>query len=277
MFVSTTQGGPVVAPCRHGTFSFHPTDMIGRMLYRYGEWAEHEVRLLTSLVRPGDIVLDVGAHIGTISIPLAKAVGPEGLLIAFEAQRSVFYNLSTNVHLNGLENVLARNCMVGATAGSVSLMDIAWKDQRNSGGFSIPIGARSPQSYRGTPVIVLDDALRDLPRCRLVKMDIEGHEPEALRGMAETIRRLKPAIYLETNTEAGFVQIREMLGGFGYRLFWHCEPHWNERNYRDCRENLYGSKTDLNVAAFPDTWTDTIPEILTPAEDFASMARRAQG
>ncbi len=172
---SGADGGLTIARCKHGIFAFRETDMIGRLLKTYGEWAEHEVRLLTGLIRPGDVVLDVGAHIGTLTVPLAKAVGPTGAVFAFEAQRSVFYNLATNVSLNGLENVVARNCIVSDSPGEMNLTHVAWEKQINSGDFRIGIGASDPKSFRTTRKVTLDYELSSLPYCRLVKMDIEGH------------------------------------------------------------------------------------------------------
>ena len=52
----------------------------------YGEWAEGELNLFLQIVRPGDIVLDVGANIGAFTVPLAKRVGMSGRIYAFEPQ-----------------------------------------------------------------------------------------------------------------------------------------------------------------------------------------------
>ncbi len=264
----------VIADCRHGTFCFHPQDMIGRMLVAYGEWAQQEVAFLTRLLRPGDVALDIGAHIGTLTVPLARAVGPNGVVFAFEAQRLVYHNLCTNLHLNGLANVHVQNAIVTDTGGCVHLREIPYDGWRNSGGFTIPPEAASPPSGLYTPKLVLDQHLAHLPRCRLVKMDVEGHEAAALRGMARLIDRCRPILYLEANTAERFARIAEMLNGFDYRTFWHCEPHFNLQNYRGASSNLYGAATDINLVAFPTDWADGIPE-LVPAEDFAQVQQFA--
>src|ERR1700688_3042448 len=87
---------------RHGIFLNLSTDQIGNVLALYGEWAEPETRLLTALVNPGDNVLDIGAHVGTQTIPLARKIGPSGLVVAFEPQRVLHQLLSANVSLNAL-------------------------------------------------------------------------------------------------------------------------------------------------------------------------------
>jgi hypothetical protein len=72
---------------RHGSLFVLATDnSVGRALVNYGEWTFGEIELVRKFLRPGDYVLDIGANIGTHAIPLAKAVGHEGQVIAFEPQ-----------------------------------------------------------------------------------------------------------------------------------------------------------------------------------------------
>jgi len=59
--------------CRHGTFLFNRNDlMVGRALDLYGEWCESEIHVLTPLLETGSVVVDVGANIGTHSLPFAR-------------------------------------------------------------------------------------------------------------------------------------------------------------------------------------------------------------
>ena len=76
--------GRRVVDARHGRFLVLETDTwVGRSLMVQGEWCEHELRLLAALVRPGDLVIDVGANIGSVALPLL-ALGRN--VAAFEAQ-----------------------------------------------------------------------------------------------------------------------------------------------------------------------------------------------
>jgi hypothetical protein len=66
---------------RYGDFSvFEGEDLISSSLTRFGEWAEEEISLLLDFVSPGDIVVDVGAFIGTHTVAFAKRVGAEGVV-----------------------------------------------------------------------------------------------------------------------------------------------------------------------------------------------------
>ena len=93
--------------CRHGTFLFNRNDtFVGRSLELYGEWCEAEIELLAQVVKAGDVVLDVGANIGTHAVSFARMVTDSGMVVAFEPQRLVFQNLCANLALNSLRNVI---------------------------------------------------------------------------------------------------------------------------------------------------------------------------
>lgn len=96
---------------------------VGRSLDLYGEYAEYEVALFRSVVRPGDVVVEVGANIGASigaqTLPLARMVGPSGTVIAFEPQEMLFTMFSANLALNGVVNVRTRRMAVGSEAGTI--------------------------------------------------------------------------------------------------------------------------------------------------------------
>lgn len=79
---------------------------------------------LSEFVRAGDTVVDVGANIGTVSIPMAQTVGNQGRVIAIEPHPLSFRYLQENVQLNHHEEVVsAINCALGAEHGQVYFSD----------------------------------------------------------------------------------------------------------------------------------------------------------
>jgi hypothetical protein len=99
---------------RHGWFLANRYDeFVGAALIRYGEYGEIEHAFLTSLLAPGDSVIEVGANIGSHTVGLAKRVGPTGSVIAIEAQPAIFRILCANLALNGLSNVMPHACGCG--------------------------------------------------------------------------------------------------------------------------------------------------------------------
>ncbi|NDJ79319.1 MAG: FkbM family methyltransferase [Chloroflexi bacterium] len=159
---------------------------------------------LDRLVQPGMTVLDIGAHVGYYARRWSKLVGPEGRVVAFEPHPRTFAVLEHN--LGHLANVTLLPLAVAEEEGTAELYDylmmsasgslhydeamLALQKAQVSGGDIAPrITTDFPirtYSVRTTPV---DTCLADLgiARVDVVKMDIEGAEMSALRGMRKTI------------------------------------------------------------------------------------------
>ena len=132
-------GGPLrLKKCRRGLMLYSMNDTtIGRLFDTYGEFSESEVEMLGKLVSRGDTVIEVGANIGALTVPLAKFVGPQGNVVAFEPQRILFQNLCANIALNGLTNVRTANAAVGRENGSVTLPKIDYAEPGMFGAHTI--------------------------------------------------------------------------------------------------------------------------------------------
>src|SRR5690242_661708 len=86
--------------CRHGRMIYNTNDIyVGRSLDLYGEYSEGETEVFAQLVNAGDVVVEVGANIGTSTVWFGKHVGPAGAVVALEPQRIVFQILCANVAL----------------------------------------------------------------------------------------------------------------------------------------------------------------------------------
>jgi hypothetical protein len=99
---------------RHGTFLYPRHDRyVGASLEAYGEFSEGEADLLCRVMPVGGVIVEAGANIGALTVPLAKAAGPNGLVYAYEPQRPLYHILCANLALNGLFNVQARQMGIG--------------------------------------------------------------------------------------------------------------------------------------------------------------------
>ena len=96
------RGRSVVIRTPHGTFHGPADDLVTRQLAEFGGHTRNELAMVLSFVGEGDIVLDVGGHIGTFAVPLGRKVGPEGRVFAFEPTPSNHDYLVRNVRENGL-------------------------------------------------------------------------------------------------------------------------------------------------------------------------------
>jgi FkbM family methyltransferase len=132
-----------------------------------------EIDFLLGALEPGGVALDIGSNIGLYSLPMARAVGPNGTVVAIDANPAMAERLSFNAAASGLANVHMVNCAVGGGEGMVDLR--IRKDD-------VAI-VRVEESDTGTiPMRTLASILRELGVSRVdaLKIDIEGHEDAAL-------------------------------------------------------------------------------------------------
>jgi FkbM family methyltransferase len=218
----------------------------GGCIERYGEESEIETRLLRKLCGPGSVVVEVGAHMGMRTVPLARHVGPGGFVYAYEPQRLIFQVLCANLALNSIPNVDARPFAVGAERGWVQAPNVNYTRRGNFGGIAMSAGTGGVR----VPLVRLDEDL-DLGKLNLMKIDVEGMEHEVLRGADGLIRRFRPALYVENDRrEQSEVLIRHLMG-LDYRLYWH-KPHaFNPDNYFGERENIFPNLVSVNMVCLP--------------------------
>ncbi len=239
---------------RHGDFAYNRNDIyIGRSLEKYGEFSEMEVELFQQLCREGDTVIEVGANIGTHTIPLAKRVGATGQVIAFEPQTSVFQLLSANVALNSLPNVRCLQVAVGAQAGQVRVPNLAVDQACNFGG----LGLENAAQGQSVPLVALD-ATFQAGRLRLLKVDVEGMEQKVLLGAAQIIRSLRPALYVENDRPERSQELIECIAAMDYELFWHLPPLFNPNNFAGDAENVFPNLVSVNMLCVPRSAADSI-------------------
>jgi FkbM family methyltransferase len=263
----------VLTPARRGLFLCNRHDIVGYALMEFGEWAEPEVALLTALLRPGDIAIECGAHIGTLTIPMARAVGPQGSIHAFEAQPYFARLLDANLALNGIGNAVMRNVVVGRDRGIVRLPPIEYDKPVNFAGLSLA-GLPTDGGGHGTalPVRTLDRLCGTFDRLQLIKLDIEEMEPAALAGAIALLDRFRPIVYCEARSAPTFVAVREILTARGYKLYWHAFRGYSPNNYRGNPENRFGAQGDVNLLALPPGMGEPARG-LPSATDFAEVER----
>jgi FkbM family methyltransferase len=222
--------------CKHGAFLYNKHDsFVGQSLDRYGEWCESELLLLGQGIKPGQLVIDVGANIGTHTIFFAKAVSEQGLILAFEPQRLAYQNLCANIALNALMNVIACQQGVGKRAETIHLPRFDPRIGMNFGAISM----RGHVGGEPVQVIRLDDL--GLGRCHLIKVDVEGMECDVLEGARQTIAKYRPILFVENNTVEGAPAIISLLDSLEYDAYWHICGYFNPSNFFGNQENIFAS------------------------------------
>jgi FkbM family methyltransferase len=170
-------------------------------IYLAGAFERPTLRQLERLVRPGMNVIDVGANVGAHALHLARLVGAAGSVTAVEptsfAVRKLRANLAENPALSS--RVEVRQCFLVGEPGMAVRPAIA---------SSWPVDGRRPDDHalgsvsmstEGAAAETLDDVLESSPkrRIQLIKMDVDGHELEVLRGARVVLTRDRPAIVME--------------------------------------------------------------------------------
>lgn len=172
----------------------------------------------TKLLRPGDVVYDIGANVGFFTLLAARLVGPTGQVVAFEPDPEVAHRLRENVRVNGFGHVDVIEAAVWSTSGRVTFA-------RADSSITPDLGhghVISTTSEGGVVAIALDDLVRDGARApTLLKVDVEGAEAQLLRGARNVLTTVRPYVLVEVHTELGpkvEAEVRAELESAGYRL-----------------------------------------------------------
>jgi FkbM family methyltransferase len=238
-------GDTLLRLCKWGPMMFNLHDSaIGRALALYGEFAESENVLMSQFLRTGDIAVNAGANVGTVALFLAQSVGAEGRVYAFEPQNEIFHYLCGNVALGGHRNVIYLNAATGAENGTIEAPAVDYGSEDNFGAVSF-VG----QGPGDTDVRTIDGL--NLDRCRLIKINVEGMEPDVLEGAKKTIDTLRPFVYTKNKSGENSPTIIRFFLDRDYTLYWHFAYSYRKGNFNNVDMNVFGDTGDINLVCVP--------------------------
>ncbi|MBA2671086.1 MAG: FkbM family methyltransferase [Gemmatimonadetes bacterium] len=171
-----------------------------------------EEDLMRTLIGPGDVVVDVGANIGALTLTASVMVGSSGKVYAFEPHPLTFGYLRGNLEMNGVSNVVCQNVCLGESEGIVTFSSNSSDDQNSvsddEGGVSVVLKR-------------LDDVVDDARRIAVLKVDVEGYEMAVFRGASSVLRRSECVLYeswegLAQKYGHSTSEINEYLRSFGF-------------------------------------------------------------
>ena len=198
-------------------------DYVGQITYYFGDLDRRITWACARLVRPGDVVLDIGANIGLVTFILSSIVGHAGLVHAFEPNQEMCLLIEQAIARNNVKNVILHRVALGAQDGTLTL----YVPSGNAGAASLITTRQVPGSKMMTvPVHTLSSIMADQPidHIRLVKLDVEGFEPEVLSGAAELFARQPPDIILFELNDCAAQDLPDhptiqMISRLGYGFF----------------------------------------------------------
>jgi FkbM family methyltransferase len=163
-------------------------DVVSREVCFTGRYEVQETALLQSALRPGMTFVDVGANWGYYTLLAAHLVGPRGRVLSLEPDPRLFRKLHDVVTDNSLAQVTAVQIAAAQQAGTLHMAGYDEHDE-NFGLSRVVVRASDPEAFaiEGRPLDDLLDEAR-LGRIDLLKMDVEGFEGAALRGLERSLR-----------------------------------------------------------------------------------------
>ena len=167
-------------------FRCRPPDLIQMYIWLFGIWEPELSAFIGARLAPGDCFLDVGANIGYFSVLAARRVGETGSVIAVEPSPTVFPLLEESARLNDAgAAVRLVNAAAGSDVGSIPI----YSGPSHNIGLTTTVAERGFALEGVVPSLPLDAILRPEEKAalRMIKIDVEGREPEVLRGMGGLI------------------------------------------------------------------------------------------
>lgn len=181
------------------------------------EIAQASVDALRKFLAPGDVAIDIGAHTGDSTIPIALAVGKQGCVVAVEPNRYVFPVLQKNAELNpGKTNIIP---LLFAATPEDAEMEFRYSDPGFCNGgrfegmskwlhghaFKLQVQGRNLRTFlqKNYPGLI--------PRIRYIKTDTEGYESVVLQSLAQLIAQSKPYLKVEVYRKLDDAQRRALF------------------------------------------------------------------
>lgn len=177
-----------------------------------GTYERDKLELFVASLCEGDVVYDVGAHVGVYSLVAARHVGPLGRVYAFEPLPRNLGYLNEHLALNGVKNCTVLEAAVGSEAGTATFDKSVHPAMGHLGATGGPV-----ISVR---TVVIDDLVTSgaIRPPAVIKLDIEGAEYEALRGATQTLARARPIVFVATHGPEVHRRCCELLEDAGFEV-----------------------------------------------------------
>lgn len=255
-----------------GSMVVLPNDTyVGASLTAYGEYCIGERLLAERYVRLSTIVVDAGANMGAHTLHLARIVGPQGFVYAFEPQPL----LANIVRANLLLNMLERRCKVftealGSSRGEVFFPKLDYDAAYNFGGIGMQAAATTDIELQRVPLTTLDEYLNEaVMPVSFCKIDVEGAEADVLLGARRMLSRDRPVLLVENDRRHKMETLITVLKDLHYDPYWVLISLFNPANFNKNPKNIWGrGLVSMDMLA--------LPAGMPPPRDIPVMAPTAE-
>lgn len=208
--------GPFVHRARHGIrFRLHPGQYIDEQIFTDGIYERRFLEYLARRIRPGGVMLDVGANIGNHALYLKNRFDE---IHCFEPNPTVVAALKDNLSLNAAGNVSVHAVGLGSRRGTLPFREV--KENLSVSRFT---SDEDDEASCRLPIVSGDEWVEEnaIGNVSYMKVDVEGFEGEVLKGLQRTIERFQPVISAEFSGHSSGKEETEgvLMGLEGYRLY----------------------------------------------------------
>jgi len=192
-YISPTKDKVIVAVRNGIKYELDLRESIDMQIYFRGCFEPDTTLVINKYVKSGMTILDIGANVGAHTLRLAKLVGKDGKVIAFEPMSWALAKLKRNIGLNDFDNIVVEEC---------ALSDINFKSQlthfssswRVGGGWAADSGTAEHIGF-----VTLDEYARinKMDKIDFIKLDVDGYECKVIRGGVNTIKKFTPIMIVE--------------------------------------------------------------------------------
>jgi FkbM family methyltransferase len=213
------------------------------------QWMERDVFIAEHLIALGDHVLDIGASLGSFARFLAKRVGPEGQVYAFEPIPQTFDFLTNNMRKLQLKNVACLDFALSDVDKTETMViptyrwgQECWYDAQVKTPTSDPKWRQFEIKSRTLDHFFADKG--SIPRISFIKCDANYHELAVLKGALQTIRASHPAMLIEVNPDpddptSSAYETFGLLRNEGYGAYWFDGQKLVERKPGERSQNYF--------------------------------------
>ncbi len=187
------------------------------------------INFYKKLAKPGAMIIDIGAHTGDTTVPMALAVGKEGLVLALEPNKYVYKILEKNASLNSKYTNIKPVCFAATSEDGDFVFNYSDASFNNGGflseihvknhhhNYTLKVTGKNLQKY------LYDNFSKELEKLDLVKVDAEGYDKEILKTIPDILNQYKPNLMVECYKRLDQNERHELfdiIHSHGYRLYY---------------------------------------------------------
>lgn len=224
-----------IQKCKNGLIIFNRKDTFQSVcLDNYGEFLENQSDLFKELISENDVIYDIGANIGCLTILFAR-LAIKGLVFSFEPERHSFNNLCGNLAINNLNNVYAYQYALSNTTGSIFVPELNHELEFNQGFLNLK-EKYNCSGYQS--ILTTVDSVKS-NKCNFIKINACSMEKEVLEGSIETINKNKPIIFISQLYSDCVNEILDFANKINYETFLFKHNVFRENNFYNKKENVF--------------------------------------